>query len=641
MTRETPWRPCEAPRAAPTCPTGCGSSEGAPRGSRSSSTREPARSLPPPLRLSPALAGTRLFALLCTVEPLSGERSAVEWILDAVTDDVRGGWPDCPRLLRDKPVAYPASRFGGLSYRLEAVPGGTWDGEIVFRSVHPAMAGVPITTHVTIEERANFTRLGVRVTADGGIDAARNHIGAGQAQPAFLRALRGRVAPTWMGAPSSRAPSQGRCRDFVQSVLEDPARAHPVVVLSPREEGGFASTGRARVGAPGPRPASRDRASPGDLRPERRGRRSHHVVLSEGPLDATSRGGPVTTIRMTIRCCWGPGSTIRSCARCGWAKSACGSRSARRCPRSWLRWRRSRRRRRPVRPRTGRERLLPRGGRGGERDRRFGGQFPGRMPRRSDAEARSPSGRKPRGADAGVPAQTAAPAPERPAPVDFSPALHDLTRRSPRSRDSCASSWPATGSSPARSSGSGRSRPCARRARTPLSGAWGASRTCSRGTSPSPDGAGTVDGDREADADPTPAPRRGPTDPRRRRRRCGRGARRCAGDARVGSKGRRGKPVRGSRPGPGRARCHGAGGAQASRRGTRYLAQGGLRRPRHRLPAAIAQSTSARLRQQYAFMTPDGVAFEGEEHIVLGGTYNPGAASGSTSRRACRARPAS
>ena len=191
-------------------------------------------------RLEPGASEDSLFALVCTMESKAGDRPAVEWILDAVTDEVRRAWPACPRLVRDAEVEHPPSRFAGLSYRLASKPGLQWDGEIVFRSVHPSMAGVPITTQVTVEERPGFTRLGVRVTADYGIEHTRGYIGAGQAQPAFLQALRGRLTPAWMGAPleASRI-GRGDVQDFVKSVLEAPARAHPIVVLTPREEGGF------------------------------------------------------------------------------------------------------------------------------------------------------------------------------------------------------------------------------------------------------------------------------------------------------------------------------------------------------------------------------------------------------------------
>ena len=39
--------------------------------------------------------------------------------------------------------------------------------------------------------------------------------------------------------------------------------------------------------------------------------------------------------------------------------------------------------------------------------------------------------------------------------------------------------------------------------------------------------------------------------------------------------------------------------------------------------AAIARSTSARLREQYRFLYRDGELVEAEEHIVLGNTYDP------------------
>src|SRR5690606_33332686 len=38
---------------------------------------------------------------------------------------------------------------------------------------------------------------------------------------------------------------------------------------------------------------------------------------------------------------------------------------------------------------------------------------------------------------------------------------------------------------------------------------------------------------------------------------------------------------------------------------------------------AIARNTSARLREQYRFTHPGGTVIEAEEHIALGGTYDP------------------
>jgi hypothetical protein len=194
----------------------------------------------PPLLLSPGDSRDALFALICTAEPRTGARPAVEWILDALTEEIRQGWPECPRLTRDREVEDPPSRFGGVGYRVNAKPGRGWTGRLLWRSVHPAVPGVPITTQATLEETSSYTRLGVQVTAEGGLANVRGFIGAGQAQPPFLRRLQDPLHLTWMGTTLATQRLGSRdIGDFVTNVLGAPARTHPVVVLAPREDGGY------------------------------------------------------------------------------------------------------------------------------------------------------------------------------------------------------------------------------------------------------------------------------------------------------------------------------------------------------------------------------------------------------------------
>lgn len=134
----------------------------------------------------------------------------------------------------------PPSRFGGLRYEVMAVPGKEWLGEVVWRAVHPVVAGAPITTRVLIEERSSYTRVSVRVTADNGRASVRGDVGAGQAQPPFLHALRAELTPTWLGGPlRAHAISEGGIVDLVQSILAEPSRDVPIAVLAPLEEGGY------------------------------------------------------------------------------------------------------------------------------------------------------------------------------------------------------------------------------------------------------------------------------------------------------------------------------------------------------------------------------------------------------------------
>lgn len=191
-------------------------------------------------RLEPGPATDTLYALQCTLPPVVRGRNTVERVLAAVTEEIRQTWADCPRLVRDEEAERPPSRFGGLRFDILADPGSEWLGEVVWRSVHPVVAGAPITTRVLLEERPSFTRLSVRVTADDGPTSVRGYVGAGQAQPSFLRALRGEVAITWLGGPFGAHPiGEGRVEDLVLSVLASPERDVPVAVLSPLEEGGY------------------------------------------------------------------------------------------------------------------------------------------------------------------------------------------------------------------------------------------------------------------------------------------------------------------------------------------------------------------------------------------------------------------
>ena len=142
-----------------------------------------------------------LFALDCTVPALDEGRASVERVLDAVTEEIRLSWADCPRLLRDEDHKRSPSRFGGLWTAHSIEPGKQWVGEVIWRSVHPLVAGSAITTRLVLQERQNFLRIGVRVTSDDGVASVRGDVGAGQAQPKFLRSLRSKLAFSWQGGP--------------------------------------------------------------------------------------------------------------------------------------------------------------------------------------------------------------------------------------------------------------------------------------------------------------------------------------------------------------------------------------------------------------------------------------------------------
>lgn len=186
-------------------------------------------------------AETALFALTCTSEVAVKGRPAVERVLDAITEDVRRTWSECPRLVRDQSLEHPPSRFGGFRFDVVSRPGTGWTGELVWRAVHPVVQGAPITTWVVLEERSTFTRLTVRVCADHGVGTVRGAVGAGQAQPRFLLGLRTELPLTWLGSPFGprwlRTPSD--VEGFWHDELANPRRAEPVAVLTPTEDGDY------------------------------------------------------------------------------------------------------------------------------------------------------------------------------------------------------------------------------------------------------------------------------------------------------------------------------------------------------------------------------------------------------------------
>ena len=74
--------------------------------------------------------------------------------LRRLPDDLRVAMPSCPRLARDTPLEVAPGRFDGVRYDFVKLSKSGWTGEVVWRAVHPVVAGAPVTTHVIIEERA-------------------------------------------------------------------------------------------------------------------------------------------------------------------------------------------------------------------------------------------------------------------------------------------------------------------------------------------------------------------------------------------------------------------------------------------------------------------------------------------------------
>jgi hypothetical protein len=73
----------------------------------------------------------------------------------------------------------------------------SWFGELLWRHPHPVVSGAPLTTHAMIVEQPGHTMLHLRVTADEGAATVRGAAGAGQARPAFLSELHRTLWLTW------------------------------------------------------------------------------------------------------------------------------------------------------------------------------------------------------------------------------------------------------------------------------------------------------------------------------------------------------------------------------------------------------------------------------------------------------------
>lgn len=254
-------------------------------------------------QLKPGNAADTLYAIRFTLPATVDGRPTVDAVLELITDELRLRWPDHSRLTRESPVEIPASRLEGLRYTMRTEPGQQWLGELLWRSVHPVVAGAPVTTRVVIEGRSAYTRVGVRVTADDGIGSVRGYVGAGQAQPTFVRSLRREgLRPTWLGGPlRAHAIQNGAVPDLVRSVLASQDRKTPVVLLSPVEEGDTFST---RTTSSGSCWGAQSSTTSPNI-----GRRSNSPTLSvidecrvSGErLAPTCPDGPATTIRFIIR----------------------------------------------------------------------------------------------------------------------------------------------------------------------------------------------------------------------------------------------------------------------------------------------------------------------------------------------------
>lgn len=185
-----------------------------------------------------------LFAASFRARPRVGGGSAVPGVLSVLSGAVARDWTDAPPLTLDRPLSRAPGRFHGL--RWEPAPAAKnedqpWRGELLWRHPHPVVAGAPCTTHVALVEHGAYTSLVVRVTADTGLPSVRGTVGAGQARPAFLSELNRSLRLVFDGEGGEPRPlGAWDIERFVRGVMFSENREHPVAVLSPLEEGGYA-----------------------------------------------------------------------------------------------------------------------------------------------------------------------------------------------------------------------------------------------------------------------------------------------------------------------------------------------------------------------------------------------------------------
>jgi hypothetical protein len=178
-----------------------------------------------------------LFAARFQVRPRLGVGSPVHALLAELGAAVRETWPDAPPLTPDRPLVRPPSRFTGLSWDTVGEDA-AWTGELLWRHPHPVVAGAPCTTHVIIVDHPQQASLSVRVTADGGLSSVRGMVGAGQARPAFLTPMNRALRLSFDGSDATpRAVDDMDIDAFVRDVLLSESRTAPAAVLAPLEEG--------------------------------------------------------------------------------------------------------------------------------------------------------------------------------------------------------------------------------------------------------------------------------------------------------------------------------------------------------------------------------------------------------------------
>jgi hypothetical protein len=133
----------------------------------------------------------------------------------------------------------PASKFHALAWD---TAGGSdrWTAELLWRRVHPAIAGLAITDHVVLDRRHAEATLTVRTWSPGGMPAVRGHVGAGLARSPVLPELAHALRLSFDNHVAEPRPlGESDIEAFVRDVLLDDDRRWPVAVLAPTEDGGY------------------------------------------------------------------------------------------------------------------------------------------------------------------------------------------------------------------------------------------------------------------------------------------------------------------------------------------------------------------------------------------------------------------
>lgn len=191
------------------------------------------------LPVMPEQVENPVFAMHARVRPLLGSGSAVPTLLALLSRAVAEEVPDLAPFSRSREVSRPTTAWGGLRWEVEGDQG-AWIGELTWRHAHPFRPGRACTVHAIVVEQAQQVSLALRIGTPAAIDALQADREAAQLRPRFLRELlethRVVVDGYSMGA---LGVAEGEVDAMVTSLLLAESRRLPVAVLAPLEDGGY------------------------------------------------------------------------------------------------------------------------------------------------------------------------------------------------------------------------------------------------------------------------------------------------------------------------------------------------------------------------------------------------------------------